>query len=107
MRAGTFIAIVYILFLLTQPCRDVFAMPAERETGRVIQAATVDDCEDGGEICSPFCVCTCCSVPASFQHFSVSVAASQATVVSPLSNFDYTAPLTRSFAGSVWQPPKQ
>lgn len=107
MRPAVFIAIVYIVFLLTQPCADVFAMHAERETRPVMQAVTLDECEESGETCSPFCVCSCCSVPASYQHFSVSKETQTMMAVSPTSNFDYTNPFTASFNASVWQPPKR
>jgi hypothetical protein len=107
MRFGAFIAVVYIVFLLTQPCADVFAMHAERETRPVMQAVTLDECEESGEACSPFCVCSCCSVPASYQHFSVSKGSQRIAAVSSASNFDYTNPFTASFHASVWQPPKR
>ncbi len=108
MQPGVFIAVVYILFLLTQPCADVFAMHGEqRETRPVMQAVALDECEESGETCSPFCVCSCCSVPASYQHFSVSRVEPKAIIVNSRSNFFYTEPFAGSFHTSVWQPPKR
>lgn len=72
-----------------------------------MQAATADDCQDGSEICSPFCVCSCCSVPASYQHFTVSNAEPKVVMVNAEPNFEYTAPFSGSFQTSVWQPPKR
>lgn len=106
MRPAAFLSIVYIVFLLTQPCADVFELPSERGARPAIESKTWDDCEEGGETCSPFCVCSCCSVPASYQHFSISKEDTPVVVPQTISNFNYTDPFTGSFNVSVWQPPK-
>ena len=107
MRSAAFLSIVYIVFLLTQPCADVFAIPAERGARAAIESGAFGDCEEGAETCSPFCVCSCCSVPASYQHFSISKEDRPVVVISTASNFNYTDPFTGSFQASVWQPPKR
>jgi hypothetical protein len=106
MRPAAFLSIVYIVFLLTQPCADVFAMRVESGSRPAITSGTFGDCEDGGETCSPFCVCSCCSVPASYQHFSISKEDTPVVVPQTISNFNYTDPFTGTFNVSVWQPPK-
>ena len=108
MRPASFAIIVYILFLLTQPCQDVLAAhdPGFDDASVATEMSTPSDCEGSGDDCSPFCICSCRTVPAG--EYSISLIPEPeifATIVRK-NPIDYTNPQTKSFASTVWQPPK-
>ena len=110
MRPATLTIILYILFLLTQPCQDVLAARGlvDDEARVAVQMSSPSDCDEKGtgDDCSPFCICSCRTVPAG-EHFVTFVP--EPKILAPIarkSPICYTNPQTNSFTSTVWQPPK-
>jgi hypothetical protein len=110
MRPASFAIIVYIVFLLTQPCQDVLAAhePVFDDTRVATEMSSPSDCDEGdaGDDCSPFCICSCRTVPAG--EYSISLIP-EPEIFAPIvrrNPIDYTNPQAKSFASIVWQPPK-
>jgi hypothetical protein len=65
MRLTALILSLLILVLSCLPCADIDAMPAS-VTGTVVATTTQHQQhqkqEEGRDLCSPFCHCSCCSV---------------------------------------------
>ena len=110
MRPARFAIILYILFLLTQPCQDVLAAhgPGYDDASVAAEVSPPSDCndEEAGDDCSPFCICSCRTVPA--REYSVSLVSGSEpfTTVTRKAPANYTNPQTKSFAATIWQPPK-
>jgi hypothetical protein len=107
VRPTAFAIVFYILFLLTQPCQDVLgAPPLTRGEASASQTEEDEDCEDGDDNCSPFCICSCRQAPAGY--FSIETARESKVIIEPVrtTEIDYTRGVSASFTGSVWQPPK-
>jgi len=107
MRAVSFFTIVYILFLLSQPCQDVFAAPPSvdlRRCAAVQQPQPPDSVH--GEFCSPFCICSCCGLSVGC-HSEVMVAVPKRVTTVLLENLlENTNPALNIPSYSIWQPPK-
>ncbi len=96
---------LFIIILSCMPCRDVFAMGNQQNqvtisTGQEVTHSAKAEVND---LCSPFCMCSCCNVMSEVAK-PVSIA-----VLLPQSTSDYQilrpAQVT-SLPLSVWQPPK-
>ncbi|MES2620358.1 MAG: DUF6660 family protein [Bacteroidota bacterium] len=90
----------YTLSISVMPCNDVH----EGSKNAVITSAQAEDHhQDHNDICSPFCICSCC------QGFVALTSFSEATL-SPFiasSNFSfYTEKFFSSASAAIWQPPK-
>jgi len=82
------------------PCNDVHD-GAKNQITTVNQAQ--DHHESDNDICSPFCICSCCQGFVALTSFP-DVAISSFAVSS---NFSfYTEKFFSSAAASIWQPPK-
>lgn len=59
---------IYILFLVMQPCVDYFCTAGVPAIDNV-QTEAPDDCDGDhcDDACTPFCFCSCCSVPAAIS----------------------------------------
>lgn len=110
VRVFSFIFVVYMLVLLTQPCQEFVAsareVPAARSAAAVVRSDVPknDPKTDG---CSPFCICSCCSINSMGAH-TASVGIESPVVVSaiPREIAVYTSQHTSSYLASIWQPPK-
>jgi len=101
-RIISFSMAFYVLMLVFAPCVDQdIAVAGNSQTS--VSKGMQPIHEDQHDCCSPFCTCSCCSVPATLM---------KAFLVSQ----DYTRPETivffigsdavSDFFSEVWQPPK-
>lgn len=106
MRPTAFIIVVYILFLLTQPCQDVLGAPSVSGEVGISQGTEDEDCEEGDDGCSPFCICSCRQAPAGY----VSIETEQEVTVSVRpensSELEYECRIPSASLNPIWQPPK-
>lgn len=107
MRSVSLFIVVYILFLLTQPCQDVFAAYASGEGERIAAAASPQmPGEVPGETCSPFCICSCCGLSVGYHSNVLIAEPKQIAHVIQTIRVEYSDPAVNNFSGSIWQPPK-
>jgi len=101
MRLIACILSVYILLLSVLPCPDV---PEDHVTHTIeLTQQAADSHADHTDHCSPFCTCSCCSVPViyasyGFQFNDFSLLEEHCTVFKP----SYISIIQTS----IWQPPK-
>lgn len=108
MKPTSLAIIVYLVFLLTQPCQDVFASANEAAPGGTFVAAIGEttETENESDECSPFCICSCCSISVAYHSF-VTVGSDRRPVeMHRTVAVEYRGLNTKSFSGSIWQPPK-
>ncbi|WP_370526628.1 hypothetical protein [Pedobacter sp. HDW13] len=87
------------------PCRDVFALGSsqQRVNAPTAQEVSHSSKTDVNDLCSPFCMCSCCSVMSEVSK-PISIA-----IIFPqvISDYQILAPSqVTSLPLSVWQPPK-
>ena len=90
----------YTLSISVMPCNDVHDK-AESSISTVAEAQ--DHHQDHNDICSPFCICSCC------QSFFALTSFPDVAIYSftGSSNFSfYTEKFYSSSSASIWQPPK-
>jgi hypothetical protein len=105
MRFFTFILACYMLVLSIVPCCDAHT---HNSSNNVLQELTQqypheDSCED---ICSPFCICSCCSVTVVVPK--VNMFSIEKIFMNPTEKkITYTnMPFSFMFLHNIWQPPK-
>jgi hypothetical protein len=108
-KAISFTLSLYMILLLTQPCQDVFALPQEvgSQTRTVALRNEPADSECESETCSPFCICSCCSL--SVINCTFTTAVNLETVATPDADgvISYADPYATAYQPSIWQPPKK
>lgn len=109
MRILSFIFIVYAIVTLAQPCRDLAVSVADATKGTSVAASQRDErsnLDPQNDECSPFCICSCCSM--SMLHvrftFPLPVEVKNGTVEALIP--DYSDPNPKTFHDNIWQPPK-
>lgn len=108
MRVFCFSFIVYLMLLLTQPCQDLASMVndcADKNTQTAHVESTSKNNPKADE-CSPFCICSCCSLSVADRSVAVIVSSDvkNASISSTLAV--YANPYSKAHQNSVWQPPK-
>ena len=109
-RLTCFGLMLYIILLLTQPCQDVFAAAPSGGEGFTnvvaLNPTRGSDTPCEVETCSPFCICSCCSLSVGY-HDVARVSVPQTLDPVPLKPAPtYEEPHTNSYHDTVWQPPK-
>ena len=107
MRSTAFIIVIYILFLLTQPCQDVLgAPPSVSGAVNISQGAEDEDCEDGDDGCSPFCICSCRQAPAGYVSIETGREVTVTVRTEHSSELEYECSIPTTALDPIWQPPK-
>ena len=99
---------IYVLILLSQPCQDVFARPVEVAPKHAISMQAEipsEPCSDA-ETCSPFCICSCCSLSVAHCNLTANLTTNARGNAEPSRISSYTNPSATAFLNSIWQPPK-
>ncbi len=108
MRVFCFSFIVYLVLLMSQPCKDVVAQASqccdEPEVSAHFESSNHH--ESAEDECSPFCICSCCGQMVANHTISFGVTRDVETAKFTASLISYSAPDSASFTTSVWQPPK-
>jgi hypothetical protein len=103
MKIFVFIVSVYIMALSVMPCLDSFTCEGEKSSATI--SGIHDHSEDEGDLCSPFCICSCCGC--SFVGVNIPVFFSQSLkTVEQRINVPYYSQFNSSYYHSFWQPPK-
>lgn len=107
MRSAlSFSIILYLLFLLMQPCQDVFAADGGNEVGHNTAHAPMPADEENSDACSPFCICSCCSTGlAYYPLIGIEPPARKLPVIEKPA-IGHNDPFIGSYQNSIWQPPK-
>lgn len=105
MRLFVFIFSTYLLALSIMPCTDMQNGQDDRSSHQLEQ--TRDNHSDSSDLCSPFCLCSCCGTVSEnllqFEAFDFSKAKTNATL--QLTSY-YNPYFIAGFYGNIWQPPK-
>ena len=104
MKPISFVLIFYILFLLTQPCQDVFAAPKGVNVAADVQQTEHEEKES--DECSPFCICSCCSLNVGYHSLTSVVEPKSSISAHRINSTIYCEPHRNNFSDSIWQPPK-
>lgn len=105
MRAFSFIMSLYLVALAGFPCSDSKSCVDERKNGVIVEfTGDHDHSSSEKDFCSPFCICSCCSV-------NVQMNQDQGIDLTPP---DYNGKLITLYnekplllnGKSIWQPPK-
>lgn len=93
----------YILFMACYPCRDNEECHDEKTAcaEQIVIAGHPHGAHEG-ELCSPFCACSCCSIVSLPKYFTFVFPVPERIEYDPF-NRPYNA---SSFSYSIWQPPK-
>ena len=97
-----FFLALYVIALTFHPCVD-----SDRTCTGSAVIATENPAHDSGpdhkDLCSPFCTCSCCNVPA---EITTTVVLPYIPIFHRTITFFFTPQLTTTFLPSVWDPPK-
>jgi len=96
-----------MVLLSVQPCEDVLAQ-VDGQGHQSYSAAQIEQSSDDadGDDCSPFCICSCCSMPVASRHYGLSVPKTEQTISSRATAVIYKDPYQSNPLSSIWQPPK-
>jgi len=99
-----------MLILLTLPCQEFTAYAERGRENVTFVAATGSEQHSDGQLadgCSPFCICSCCSVNSTGAHTaSLFVVVPSVDVIIPRRIASYSSDHTSNYLASIWQPPK-
>ncbi|MBX3244506.1 MAG: hypothetical protein KF685_08635 [Acidobacteria bacterium] len=101
--------ILYLLFLLIQPCQDVFASGPETASNSAEVTSfhsPLPDEEENTDACSPFCICSCCSISMAYYPLTGVEPPSQIMPMIKKPENGHNDPFLGSYQNSIWQPPK-
>ena len=106
MRYFTFIFSLYLLVLTGVPCADMPIHEGENTDFQLV--ATHDDTPSHLhlDVCSPFCVCTCCQVLVDSFSFNTFTIEAPIETIHPHSLPLYTEVWVSAYYGNIWTPPK-
>lgn len=89
--------------LSTYPCTDGGSCADEKKTGKTVTVSEHEHSPNEIDLCSPFCVCSCCSTQVSQPNYFFY------TAFSPMYS-DFNSKVrshsVKSIYFSIWQPPK-
>ena len=107
VRTFCFIFIVYVVFLLTQPCQDLTALGVNRcENDTLSVHVERSPAPSQDDECLPFCICSCCSHPVANVVFTLSLSTETKVAVTYSNLIEYPDPDSQTYPNSIWQPPK-
>lgn len=109
MKIFCFSFIVYIVLLLTQPCQDMGAVIGNNVAAgdtRFSQNDPRPHNDSSMDECSPFCICSCCSLSVADHTVSIQITAALIVTFNSTIQVEYKNPNTTTYQASIWQPPK-
>ena len=108
MKVFTSILSFIILSMSVFPCADISTSCGDEmtlESKQSIDGEHHQHSHDKRNDCTPFCMCDCCSIPATIcfvKPLQDNIVAQPSTVT-----FHYYATYNYTFSAILWQPPKQ
>lgn len=108
MKVFCFSFIVYIVLLLTQPCQDFAATANDSVYNKspYSQQQKPSNHNSQSDECSPFCICSCCSLSVVEHSVSFTLTSVLKSVEIKANLANYTNPNSETLQTSIWQPPK-
>ena len=102
MKFIAFLLSIYIFALNVAPCADYVATDNDANT-EISQAIDSDHQHQDSDLCSPFCVCQCCHISATYLQFAdlkldFNIISTQ--------DFLYLNGTEKDFTASILQPPR-
>lgn len=102
MKHLAFILSIYIFALNLTPCADYDVSDNDVKT-EISQAMNNDHQHQDSDLCSPFCICQCCHISATYLHFAdltldINIISTQ--------DFLYLNGTEKDFTTSILQPPR-
>lgn len=96
----------FILFLSISPCCDDGGCVKTNDTYASTATEHHSEDKEHKELCSPFCICTCCG-----NHISTSKILNTSYEISFIDiennmTTNYTTQFSSKFEVSIWQPPQ-
>lgn len=102
MKSIAFILSIYIFVLNLAPCED-YVMSDDNAKTEISQSMDDDHQHQGSDLCSPFCICQCCHINATyFQYVDLNL---DFPYISTL-DFLYLNGTEKDFTPSIFQPPR-
>jgi hypothetical protein len=103
MKFFLFLFSIYLLALGCLPCADDKCL----KDGTVIESKALhtSDCH-GEEVCSPFCICNCCSIHITAANNIIHSAAPLQREIAEQQTIAVHQPLITRAGNSIWQPPR-
>lgn len=108
VRVFCFSFIVYLVLLMSQPCKDVVAQASQCGDEPEVSAhfESSNHQETAEDECSPYCMCSCCGQAVARNQTSFDTTFDVETTYNAARLTTYSAPNGSLFPTSVWQPPK-
>ena len=108
MKVFCFSFIVYFVLLITQPCEDILAYvdSCNGKNTEIVHLDNTSDSDPQADDCSPFCICSCCSLSAADRSVARYISASIESVSIEIEAIEYLNPYSKAHQNSIWQPPK-
>lgn len=102
MKSIAFILSIYIFALNLAPCADYVASDDDAKT-EISQSMDDDHQHQDSDLCSPFCICQCCHINATYYQFA------DLKLDFPYistQDFLYLNSTEKDFTTSILQPPR-
>lgn len=96
---------IYFLFLAVLPCSDRHHNFQNEMIKKEISHHHDHD-SDNIDLCSPFCVCACCSISIAFLHNFFACLPLKPLLLSKEKYLIFTNNITSVLRGDIWQPPR-
>lgn len=106
MKVIALILSILISALVIIPCSDGITCEEVNKSQQVQKSTSHNHSDDKGDVCSPFCTCTCCG----YSFFVLTTPSfylieSKAIMISCSSTL-YKSNFSSTYFYSIWQPPK-
>lgn len=101
MKHLAFILSIYVFTLNLAPCSDY--VTTDNDVKTVISQAIDDHQHQDSDLCSPFCICQCCHINATYTKFAE--LKFQCTYIST-QDFLHLSGTEKDFTTSILQPPR-
>jgi hypothetical protein len=103
MKHLAFILSIYIFGLNLAPCADYIPTDNIDAETEISQAIDSDHQHQDSDLCSPFCICQCCHISATYLQFAdlkldINIISTQ--------DFLYLNGIEKDFTASILQPPQ-
>ncbi len=105
MRFLAFLFAMYVLALSAMPCNDLHdGRSLTKNTTEVITGLPHDG--DHLDLCSPFCICSCCNTSIVFNFNIPSIKIPDILIENNKKSGILSSSFISSFYGKIWQPPQ-
>ncbi|WP_317172960.1 DUF6660 family protein [Constantimarinum furrinae] len=102
MKFTAFILSIYIFTLNLAPCEDNTVLDNEVKT-EISQSTGDNHNHQNSDLCSPFCICQCCHINATYLQFTdLKLDIDQFST----NDFLFFNNTVKGFTGSILQPPR-